>query len=275
MEEITIATNCYELDYRVVLNLAYGKKLFHTSNDIFTNRMLTINNVNNLEDIKEMANKAIEEGLISQYYFCSEVGNDIMSTYTGCERESFVQKYPVKRCVLYALRNKRKYKRKFDGINYSLPMMCAIEKCKTRWLVWCTEDVLFPDETVREWITKSIEVMKTNEKILVANPLWNGDNRCAEEESVYQDENFWYSYAFSDQCFLIDVQRARKIKSIYSERNDYSEKVFPMKGGNDFEKRINAYMRNHDLQRITYKHVSYTHESFTPKKIRLFLKENN
>ena len=89
----------------------------------------------------------------------------------------------------------------------------------------------------------------------------------AQNEAYDEDDDFWYSYGFSDQCCLLNIKRIKQLPQIFSETNEITEKVFPFYAGNHFERRISAYMRNHDLHRITYKHSSYV--SFSINNISL------
>jgi hypothetical protein len=48
---------------------------------------------------------------------------------------------------------------------------------------------------------------------------------------------------------------------IYNENNSLSER-YPKYGGELFEKRVDAYMRNHDKYRITHNGISYISSNF-------------
>ena len=70
-------------------------------------------------------------------------------------------------------------------------------------------------------------------------------------------------FGFSDQCFLV---RSKDFKaSIYNESNPASER-YPEHGGETFEKRVDSWMRNHNYQRLTFKHGYYLHEDFPANK---------
>ena len=273
-EQITIATNCYELDYRMVLHPEYGNLLFHPSNKLFTNRLLMINDVEDRNNAERMAEMANSKGIISQYYFCCDVADLIMKRYE-CSRESFIQKYSLIRSLKYAIRNQRHFKRSFDGYNYTIPVMSAIHLCNTKWLIYCEEDVLFEDETSEEWIVKSIDMMKNDDRFFVANPLWNGELQEAISESEKEEKDFLISSGFSCQCFLINAERIKNTINIYSESNKQSDILYPIYAGNCFEKRINSYMRNHGFKRITYKNCNYSHKTITKEHIGKYIRVHN
>ena len=85
-------------------------------------------------------------------------------------------------------------------------------------------------------------LMNNNEDYFVANPTWNLKFQEAENESFGQTADFYTGYGFSDQCYLIREDRFRSTdiqrKNVLSER-------YPKYGGELFEKRVDAYMRNH------------------------------
>jgi hypothetical protein len=68
-------------------------------------------------------------------------------------------------------------------------------------------------------------------------------------------------FGFSDQCFLVRTADFRA--PIYNELNDLSAR-YPGYGGELFEKRVDAWMRNHGFLRATFKHGTYLHEKHDP-----------
>lgn len=66
---------------------------------------------------------------------------------------------------------------------------------------------------------------------------------------------------------MIDVDKIKGIKDFFSEKNAITEKLYPFYGGNLFERRFSAYLRNHDLLRATYKNASYIHKDITDEEI--------
>jgi hypothetical protein len=101
--------------------------------------------------------------------------------------------------------------------------------------------------------------MSTTPDILVANPAWNNRFGEAKAESFKEDDNWFYSYGFSDQCYLIRAENFRQ--QIYNEQHAASER-YPKYGGNLFEKRVDAYMRNKGLKRVTSKKIAYQHRNY-------------
>jgi len=87
----------------------------------------------------------------------------------------------------------------------------------------------------------------------------------AEEEKIGEDGEFYLTQGFSDQCFLIDAERIRRNKKVFSEKNRYVEKIIPRYGGNGFEKRMYSYIMNHNLIRIVSKTQGYIHCEMSEK----------
>ena len=97
----------------------------------------------------------------------------------------------------------------------------------------------------------------------MANPTWNKEYDNAKKESINENKNFYKGFGFSDQCYLIKTSDFKQC--IYNEENILTER-YPTYGGNLFEKRIDAWMRNNNYNRITFKHDSYYHKNY-PKTI--------
>jgi hypothetical protein len=53
------------------------------------------------------------------------------------------------------------------------------------------------------WIYEAIEIMEKNQDIWVANPIWNGKIKQVIKKSFVKKGNFYSSFDFSDQCYLI------------------------------------------------------------------------
>jgi hypothetical protein len=101
--------------------------------------------------------------------------------------------------------------------------------------------------------------MENDPTIIVANPVWNFGYDEAKEIAFKEDEDWYYGYGFSDQCYLINPINFNK--PIYNEHNPASGR-YPDYGGESFEKRVDSYMRNNKLGRITNKYISYIHSKY-------------
>ena len=161
---------------------------------------------------------------------------------------------------VYNLINKKSFK---GGYFYSISELTAIYLAKTDYLLHCSGDTLISRSKI-DWITESIKYMEKDKDIFASNPCWTKNIIAIKVESDSEDNSFFYGKGFSDQCYLVNVQKMKK--KIYNETNSVSEMKYPKHGGMLFEKRVNAYMRNHSLKRITAKNSFYVHKNF-PKGI--------
>ena len=114
-----------------------------------------------------------------------------------------------------------------------------------------------------DWITPAIDIFKLRNDIIVANPTWNFKYDEAKNESFDEIGDFYLGYGFSDQCFLIKTETFKH--KIYNETHIDSQR-YPSYGGELFEKRVDSFMRNHKLRRLTSKKVSYIHENFNGRE---------
>jgi hypothetical protein len=101
--------------------------------------------------------------------------------------------------------------------------------------------------------------LENHPRAFSANPLWTRDLEEARRESFLETVDTFLGYRFSDQCYLIRTEALRG--PIYNEKNQHSE-MSPAHAGNSFERRVDAYMRNHARYKITYKWAHYLHENF-------------
>ena len=266
MIDLTMASNCYEKNYILVTNEEWAKQLFLFGNENIQKRVLFVSNITSREKIKERSERLIDNGIIDRLLFSYDYFDQVKDTFLGCDRNTFIRK-PSLRERLHAIAQGNKLRNEYDGLLYSISQMVAILQCETEYLLYVTEDVKLDTENFIEWVNKSIDRMKEDETIIVTNPVWNNMIEEAREEAFCEDEDFYYSFGFSDQCCLLNIKRILDLPDVFSEKNKITEKVFPFYAGNHFERRISAYMRNHNLYRATYKHSSYTHSDITSNDI--------
>ena len=269
MNEITLASNCFEKNFRLITSETWAKRLFVYGNTFINSRMLMVSNIDNIDELRKRANALKSKKIIDEVIFSYDYIDQLNEMFEGCNRDSFYRKPSVREFFSATLRG-NKVKKVYDGLLYSASQMAAILACKTDWLLYITEDVTLDDSCIEDWVKKSIDKMLEEPSVLVCNPLWNNDFEMAQKESIREDEDFWYSNTFSDQCYLININRIKEKKMIFSERNYLTEKKFPIYGGNCFERRFSAYLNNHSLYRCTYKHCSYIHKEITNEELKKY-----
>jgi hypothetical protein len=241
---VTFATSCWEKDWRLILlDDDYLRNRQIANQDFpFADRLLIINNVNDLETVKRAAQAKVDEGVLSRYVIAEELVSE-MFPFFELRRSDFVAVEDA-------------FKVNSDWIYYNaLSPLAAIYCCNTDYLLYLTGDVRL-DEKI-SWIHKALRKMEKNSNIKVANLTWNKKYKEAKKESYKKSWNFFMAKeGFSDQFFL--VKRAFFKQPIYGEiRADSIH--FPR--GDVFEKRVFSYMLNHGWERITFRHGSYTHEN--------------
>lgn len=240
--KVTFATSCWERDWRTILLDPDYLSIRQIENQqySFFEKILIINNVDDLARVELMAQEKVDQGLLTRYV----VACDVLSFF-GLKRSDF---------------NDWQY------YNALAPLM-AIYEAKGDYLLYLTGDVSLKKPV--SWIHKAIRFMEKKSNVKIANLTWNGNYKEARKESFRSTWNFYEAKeGFSDQMFL--VKTADFQAPIYGEIRDDAAH-YPR--GDVFEKRIFSYMKNRGWHRITYKRGSYIHEDeryFSPLGPRLF-----
>ncbi|MGG2024296.1 hypothetical protein AB1282_00670 [Gottfriedia sp. S16(2024)] len=231
--EVTFETKCYEKDWEILLKTDRLEKMIEYNQFQFKEKILYINNVQDVREVGRHADKLIARNVLSSYVIVDDFSKEALN-YFDVTKESFK-----------------------GGYYYSISELVSIYLCNTEYLLHFSSDSIL--EKPFNWIDLSLLKLQVDERIKVANPVWNGNIFEAKQESIDEDENFYIGYGFSDQCYLI---RTNDFKNkIYNEKNPISER-YPIYGGELFEKRVDAWMRNNHFKRITFKHGNYIHQNY-------------
>ncbi|MGI8922773.1 MAG: class I SAM-dependent methyltransferase [Fimbriimonadales bacterium] len=198
----------------------------------FVTRRLILNNIIDRERALSLASLLLKNGFLTDVVLAEEVADDALDS---------LGVYP---------------KSLGRGYGYSLAELVGVHACTTEHLLHVSSDTSLQGTT---WIEKAITLLRKNEQVKVVNPIWNDQIREARHESLYEDDDFYYGYGFSDQCYLITAADFKA--PIYGESLRGPSR-YPDYGGESFEKRVDAWMRNNCYLRATYKHDSYFHPSF-------------
>ena len=242
MPEVTFATSCWEKDWRPILLGSDYLKIKQIGNHDFPfiEKILIINNVVDLEAVKRAAQQKVDEGVLSRFFVAEEMAEEIFRFFQ-LKKEDFVPEGNVSSEWLYY---------------NALGPLAALYVTSSKYLLYMTGDARV-DQKVR-WIERAVRRMERVPKYKVANLLWNGEAKEAKKES-YKKE--WYFFVakqgFSDQLFLVETKEFRQ--PIYGEIREDSHH-FPR--GAVWEKRVFSFLKNRNLERITYRRGSYTHENF-------------
>lgn len=235
---VTYETKVWEKDWRFILKGNYLKKVIERCDYPFAKRVIMINNVNDRTEVEHHARKRVQEGIIDAFYFVGDYEQEVLQHF-GLTKDSFK-----------------------GGYYYSIAELTSIYLCETEYLLHFSGDSFMAHK--KNWIKPAIEIMEARPDIFTANPVWNHAFALAQKEAVEELSAFYIGRGFSDQCYLLRAREAKK--NIYMEQNAHSDAVYPEYGGELFEKRVDAYMRNHNLYRLTSKEASYIHENFPYQK---------
>jgi hypothetical protein len=232
---VTFETKCYFNDWEFIVKQNLLSKMIANCNYNFAGRRLFLNNFNDYGLVKKHVDGMIKDNIIDEYYIVSDYAAEAMKFFNI---------------------NKDDFK---GGYYYSIAELVSIYLCDTDYLLHFSGDSVLEKNCTTNWIDDAISIMENDPKIVIANPTWDFNYKEAKKESISEDENWFYSYGFSDQCYLVKTENFKK--DIYREFNSASER-YPKYGGELFEKRVDSYIRNHELLRITSKHCSYIHRNF-------------
>lgn len=228
---VSLFVNCFERDYRQVLGVGFMKAKAGQFQFPFARVTVTLNNIADAALAVTLAKGAVERGEIDGYI---EVAEALPQALEWCG---------------LALRDLGLVRHYMDFA------LVAVTQAAPGYLLYCCAEVDLV--TPFDWVSDAVAKMESDPRILVANPCWASDPDGARRESVRRDGHYWLGHGFSDQCFLADA--CRLAAPIYRYKHEAGGR-YPMSDlGDIFEKRLDAYMRHHNLLRISDSRVFYNH----------------
>jgi hypothetical protein len=243
--KVTFATSCWEKDWRFILETEGYLEHLQIKNHAFpfSEKILIINNVLDLEEVQRAAQKKIEQKVIDRYVVVAPIAEEVLSFF-HLTRDDF--------------RARGDEGVPSDWIYYNaLSPLTALYVCQTEYLLYMTGDVRLKKKV--NWIPKALKKMEKSPCYKLANLCWNEKYQEAKRESYKRSFYFYMAKeGFSDQMFLVKTSDFRA--PIYGEiRSDSSH--YPR--GYVFERRAFSHMKNQDppWERLTYRWKSYQHEN--------------
>jgi len=235
--EITFETKCYENDWEYLLKTNYLDNQILNCNIDFTFKQLIINNVHNKNMVRIWAQKKKDKGIIDDYYFVDDYIDKALHFF-DLQKNSFG-----------------------DGYYYSSSELVGLYLSKTKYHLHFSSDSFLQSRLKinENWICDAYDIMEKNKDYIVANPTWNMDFLGAKAEAFDRINDFFISYGFSDQCYLVKTKIFRD--KIYNFTHHESER-YPIYGGELFEKRVDSFMRTNNLYRLTSSKQNYIHFNF-------------
>jgi hypothetical protein len=232
MPTVDFETKCYENDWEIILRPAYLRRVIDRSAYPFSARRVIINNVSDRGFVEAAAKAAIADGAIDEYIFVEDNAAAALDFFQ-IDKASFGR-----------------------GYVYSISELVGLHASNADYLLHFASDS-YPRRRSR-WIEPAIELMEDRSDMIVANLCWNNRYKQARKQSFDVEGDFFISYGFSDQCYLAKMSVFRA--PIYGEDHPESAR-YPDYADELFEKRVDAYMRNHEAKRLTYALQSYTHQN--------------
>ncbi len=234
--QVSFFTCCYKADWEFFLKQGRLKEMIERCHHAFATKNLIINNVDDRQEVNRYAKLAVQEGVIDHYFFSED--------YT----EQVLEHFSIKR--------KDFWLDGFDGYWYSVAPLTAIFLCSTNYMLYFMGDCMPDKRYTFDWVKESVHKLNKH-NVFCITPYWQQFNTQKVDNFLMEDQNCFYDRGFSDQCILAQTQKLKG--TIYNEYNAGSE-IFPIYGGNHFERRVFCYISNKKHLRGILKNVGYTHE---------------
>lgn len=245
MKTLTVETKVWEGDWEYLLKTNLLNRLYKSCHYPSLSKLLYINNVNDIGAVKFYAQKLIESRIIDEFIVVNDYADEALD-YFALKKEDLGV-----------------------GYIYSISELVSIYLTKTDYLLHFSSDTTIPNKfNDTLWLNKLINVLEKYPNVMVSNLSWDYKFKEVRKESIFEDEDFFFGYGFSDQMYLIRTLDFQK--KIYLE-NHHASNRYPKYGGDLFEKRIDSWMRNHNYLRATLKNVSYTHKNFPKSKLQRYI----
>ena len=227
---MTLETKCWERDWEIVCKTEHLRTLAARNCYPFAARVLLINNVSDYGTVCHWAQRAVANGSLTECVVVEEQAPQALESL-GLTREALGA-----------------------GYVYSSAELVGIHRCRTEFLLHFAGDAI--PAAPCEWIPAALALFAQDSRVKVANLAWGEGAVEARAEASEEMPDWYLGPGFSDQCYLV---RAADFRApIYSESHPDSQR-YPRYAGELFEKRLDAWLRNHDYLRATYKHGHYRH----------------
>lgn len=232
---ITFETKVWENDWEIILKTDRINQMIERCNHTFAEKILYINNVKNINLVRDAANKLIDKKIITKFIHVDEYAEQALDFFS------------LNRAQLG------------QGYYYSIAELVSIFLTNTEYLLHFSSDSIVSPETPKNWLDFGVKTLKENPKVKVFNLIWNKKYKEAKKESRLDDDTNFYGDGFSDQMYLVRTSefRSRIYDYFHPDSNRY-----PSYGGELFEKRVYSWLRANNYLRATYKHGSYIHKNF-------------
>ncbi len=239
--DVDLVINVFERTLRSTLAPGTISAIVNSNRHDFRRKIILINNVNDRAEASVLGKTLVDTGEIDNFYFVGDMLETALSEL-GLSHDEI---NPFPHYTDWALVS--------VVLPDSSPFLCH----------WDAEVQLAEPA---DWISPSIEIMKNDSRVAVANPNWRKGG--LEEATIFEVGPFAIGYGFSDQLYLIRVEEFRKaIYQFYA----FASLRGPLSHITTiFEQRVDSYMRCNRRLRATYRMATYYHPDneghFYPKQ---------
>lgn len=227
---VTFETKVWEGDYRTILDARRLDYAVSSNRFPFTSRQVFVNNVDDPQHAMRLGRRLVSDGVVDDVVLVEEHAAATLAHF-DLTREELGR-----------------------GYVYSISELVSLFLCRTEYLLHFSGDTLLSEPC--DWMSDALEILARRADVAVVNLSWTADLGAVESESVARDGGFLLGYGFSDQMYL--VRAPEFADRIYGESHAASER-YPEYGGELFEKRVDAWMRNHGRLRATWMGSHYEH----------------
>lgn len=238
-------TKVWEEDWRLLLTGGRLERMIDLCDFPFADRAVIINNVANSGAVCHAADALVARGVLTRWVAVADQAEAALS-YMRLSATDLAQ-----------------------GYVYSIAELVGLFTACTDYLVHFSGDSIL--QSAVDWITPSIRALRADPAFAVANPIWGPSAfggpigfTDASSEAIAETPDFFIGYGFSDQCYLVDVERFRG--DIYRQEH-YAGDRYPSYGGPLFEKRVDAWMRTTGRLRLTCKRAAYLHQNIRENRL--------
>ncbi len=231
---VDLVVNTFERTFKRALAPGAIASVIEANARPFARRVVLINNVDNRDDAAGRAQLLRDAGEIDEFHFVAD-RLDAALAQTGLSRSRLE---PL--------------------LHYSDAPLVAACLAGSPWLLYWDAEARLCEPG--DWISPALELMRRDERVIVANPSWeppnaSGDRPGVDREALTTRAGFALGDGFSDQVFL--VRRRDLAAPIYRQRC-ISLITYPgAHKAHVFEARLAAHMRHHGRLRATHLHSTY------------------
>lgn len=234
--KITFETKVWEKDWELILKTPRLENILSKCNYPLDKRLLLINNVSEYRKVATEAERLVKKGVLTEFINVGEYAKKALDYFELTEKSLGV------------------------GYYYSIAELVSLYLADTKYLLHFSGDSIIDSKSSSTWLHQGIDILESEPQIKVVNLSWQKFDSSLQEELIADTDNYWTSFGFSDQMYLVRVEDFKQ--KIYNFTHPLSER-YPKHAGELFEKRVDSWLRTQQYYRATLKDGFYKHRNFT------------